>query len=154
MFKTLAITAILFTCGFAVNAQDTKNTDPNAPEIVFEKDVHDFGNIEFGGDGTYAFRFTNTGKDPLVISDAKGSCGCTVPKYPKEPILKGQSNVINVSYDTKRVGPFTKTVTVNSNAKSSVKVITIKGNVLAKEQLEEMTPFKSTNEMAPVEKTN
>ena len=154
MLKTLALTAILFTGGLAVKAQDAKVADPNAPEIVFEKEVHDFGNIEYGGDGTYSFRFTNTGKDPLVISDAKGSCGCTVPKWPKEPVLKGQSNVINVSYDTKRPGPFTKTVTINSNAKSSVKVITIKGNVLAKEQLEEMTPFKTTNEMVPTEKTN
>lgn len=154
MLKRLAIAALLFTGGYCVKAQEAKTADPNAPEIVFEKEVHDFGNIEFGGDGTYAFRFTNTGKDPLVISDAKGSCGCTVPKWPKDPVLKGQSNAINVSYDTKRVGPFTKTVTINSNAKSAVKVLTIKGNVLAKEQLEEITPFRTTNEMSPVEKTN
>jgi hypothetical protein len=154
MLKTLAISAFLLTCTLKVSAQENKPADPNAAEIIFEKETHDFGNIDFGGDGTYSFRFTNTGKEPLLISDAKGSCGCTVPKWPKDPVLKGQSNVIAVSYDTKRVGPFTKTVTINSNAKSSVKVLTIKGNVLSKEQLEEATPFKSNNGMSPLEKTN
>lgn len=154
MFKSVVFSAFLLGLVFSAKAQDNKAANPSQAEIVFEKETHDFGNIEFGGDGTYAFRFTNTGKEPLVISDAKGSCGCTVPKWPKEPVMKGQSNAINVSYDTKRVGPFTKTVTINSNAKSAVKVLTIKGNVLAKEQVEDVMPLKSNNGMSPLEKTN
>jgi hypothetical protein len=87
----------------------------------------------------------------LVITDAKGSCGCTVPKWPKEPIMKGQSNYINVSYDTKRPGPFTKTVTITSNAGSGSKVLTIKGNVKSQEQTEDATPIKKSSGMSPME---
>jgi hypothetical protein len=102
----------------------------------------------------YDFKFTNTGKSPLVISSAKGSCGCTVPNWPKEPVKKGESGAINVSYDTKRVGPFTKTVTINSNAKTAVKVITIKGKVMTKEETESMTPFNRGDKSGmPLENT-
>ena len=101
-------------------------------EMSFEKDVHDFGTIENGANGTYDFKFKNSGTEPLIITDAKGSCGCTVPTYPKNiPIKPGESQTIKVTYDTKRAGNFTKTVTINSNAKVPQKVITIKGNVLA-----------------------
>jgi hypothetical protein len=99
-------------------------------EITFEKEMHDFGTIEFAGNGTYEFKFKNTGKEPLIITDAKGSCGCTVPIFPKNvPIKPGESQVIKVTYDTKRAGNFTKTVTIHSNAKTSEKIITIKGHV-------------------------
>lgn len=148
-FLLLAAT-ICFTLANAQTDKD-KSADPNAAEITFETETHDFGTIDFGGDGTYAFKFTNTGKDPLVITDAKGSCGCTVPKWPKEPVLKGQSNNINVSYDTKRVGPFTKTVTVTSNAKTATRVLTIKGVVKSQEQTEDQTPVMKSNGMAPFE---
>jgi hypothetical protein len=136
------------------NAQTDKTkaaVSAEGAEITFETEIHDFGTIDYAGDATYAFRFTNTGKDPLVISDAKGSCGCTVPKWPKEPILKGQSNVINVSYDTKRVGPFTKTVTVSSNGKTSSKLLTIKGVVKSQEQTEDQTPLMKSNGLTPFE---
>ncbi|MEP7262953.1 MAG: DUF1573 domain-containing protein [Bacteroidota bacterium] len=148
-FLFLAAT-ICFTLANAQTDKD-KSADPNAPEITFETETHDYGTIDFGADGTYAFKFTNTGKDPLVITDAKGSCGCTVPKWPKEPVLKGQSNNINVSYDTKRVGPFTKTVTVTSNAKTTTRVLTIKGVVKSQEQTEDQTPVMKSNGMAPFE---
>lgn len=147
---------LLFTATFLINVANAqeKAADPNAAEITFETDVHDYGTIDFGADGTYAFKFTNTGKDPLVITAAKGSCGCTVPKWPNEPILKGQSNFINVSYDTKRPGPFTKTVTVTSNAKSATKVLTIKGVVKSQEQTEDQTPVMKGNGMAPFENSS
>jgi hypothetical protein len=113
-------------------------------EIAFEKDVHDFGTIEQGANGTYEFKFKNTGKEPLIISNAQGSCGCTVPVWPKEPVKPFESSVIKVTYDTKRVGAFTKTVTLSSNAKSTpTKVITIKGVVNAK-PVEETMPIKKT----------
>ncbi len=105
-------------------------TNGSLAEMTFETDVHDFGTIEYAGNGTYEFKFKNTGKEPLIISNAKGSCGCTVPTYPKDvPIKPGESNVIKVTYDTKRAGNFTKTVTITSNAKTSEKVISIKGVV-------------------------
>ena len=116
-------------------AQETvKATAPAAQksqaEMTFETDMHDFGTIEYAGNGTYEFKFVNTGKEPLIISDAKGSCGCTVPTYPKNtPIKPGASEVIKVTYDTKRAGNFTKTVTIHSNATSGDKVLTIKGHV-------------------------
>jgi hypothetical protein len=160
MMKSIYAMAVMMMFGTAVFAQDAQKTesapaaaaDPNAPEIVFEKEVHDFGTIEYGGNGTYDFKFTNTGKSPLIISNARGSCGCTVPKWPKEPVAKGQSGVINVQYDTKRPGPFTKTVTITSNAKTENKVITIKGVVESAEQSESTVPVKKENTSGPVEK--
>jgi hypothetical protein len=78
-----------------------------------------YGTIEQSSTGVRFFKFSNTGQAPLVISNAKGSCGCTVPSYPKEPIMPGASGYIKVKYDTKRVGPFTKYVTLTTNAKSN-----------------------------------
>lgn len=137
-----------------VPATETKAAadNPNAPEITFETDVHDYGTIKQAADGNCEFKFTNTGKEPLIISNAVGSCGCTVPTYPKEPILKGQSAVIKVHYDTKRVGGFTKNVTITSNAKTGTKVLTIKGTVEATEQATDQTvPLKKDNGAAPLE---
>lgn len=99
-------------------------------EMTFDTDIHDFGTIDYAGNGTYEFKFKNSGTEPLIISDAKGSCGCTVPTYPKNiPIKPGETQFVKVTYDTKRAGSFTKTVTINSNAKTPQKVITIKGIV-------------------------
>ena len=103
----LFLGAVAFT---SVNAQVA------GAEVTFEKDVHDYGTVKQGGNGECEFKFTNTGTEPLIISDAKGSCGCTVPEWPKTPIKPGESAVIKVKYDTKRVGPINKNVTVTSNA--------------------------------------
>jgi hypothetical protein len=126
----------------ATKTDAVQKDNPNAPEITFESEVHDYGTIKQGADGTCEFKFKNTGKEPLIISNAKGSCGCTVPTWPKEPIMKGQTGVIKVHYDTKRVGAFTKTVTLNSNAKSETKVLTIKGLVEASDESTEAVPLK------------
>lgn len=116
-------------------------------EMTFENDVHDFGTIEYAGNGTYEFKFKNSGSEPLIISDAKGSCGCTVPTYPKNvPIKPGETQVIKVTYDTKRPGSFTKTVSINSNAKTPQKVITIKGVVQAAPPAEEAFPANGKKE--------
>lgn len=155
MKKQLFSILILGLMATGLKAQDdTKKTtvaNPNAAEISFEKDVHDYGTIPYGGNGTYEFKFSNSGKEPLIISNARGSCGCTVPSWPKEPILKGHTGVISVHYDTKRPGPFTKTVTVSSNGISAEKVLTIKGVVESKEQTESGTPVKKDNGMTPKE---
>lgn len=90
-----------------------------AQEIKFDSEKIDYGTIDKGADGVRNFKFTNTGNAPLLITAAKGSCGCTVPQYPKEPIMPGQTANIEVKYDTNRVGAFTKYVTLTTNAKNN-----------------------------------
>lgn len=100
------------------------------PAISMDKEVHDYGDVPYGGDGTCTFVVTNTGTEPLIISQCKGSCGCTVPKCDQNPIAPGATSIITVKYDTKRPGPINKSVTVNSNAVNEpVKVVRIKGTV-------------------------
>jgi len=99
-------------------------------KIDFLKEVHDYGNIKYGANGTCTFEFKNSGNAPLIISKATGSCGCTVPSWPKEPIAPGAKGEITVKYDTKRPGPITKSVTITSNAVNDPnKVVRIKGTV-------------------------
>lgn len=107
-------------------------------EIKFEETVHDYGKIEYKGNGTTQFVYTNVGDKPLVITKAKGSCGCTVPTFSREPLMPGAKDSITVKYDTKRPGNFSKSITVTSNSvvgnKSSDAglkrtMLKIKGNV-------------------------
>ncbi len=110
--------------------QKVKPADnPNAPEITFQKVIHDYGTIAKGANGTCEFIFKNTGKEPLILSRPRSNCGCTVPTYPREPILPGKTGAIKVIYDTKRMGPINKSVTVFSNAKNNPVVLRIKGMV-------------------------
>lgn len=98
--------------------------------IAFKKMEHDFGNIKQESENPYEFEFTNTGKNPLIITDAKGSCGCTVPEYPKEPIAPGASSKIRVVYSPgKQEGQQTKNVTITANTEPAQTVISIKANV-------------------------
>lgn len=98
-------------------------------KIEFKNETIDYGEIEKGSDGVRVFEFTNNGDAPLVISDVKSSCGCTIPKKPKEPIMPGKTGEIEVKYDTNRVGPIRKAITVISNADTPTKVLKIKGTV-------------------------
>ena len=119
------------------NAQDVKKDDTSqkneveTPEssnatIDFESKVIDYGTIEYNSDGARKFIFTNNGTDPLQIKSARGSCGCTVPTWPKEPIAPGETAEIGVKYATNRVGPFTKTITLSTNASKKPVILTIK----------------------------
>ena len=99
-------------------------------KIEFKTDVIDYGTIEKGSNGVRVFEFTNTGDAPLVISNVKSTCGCTVPKKPKGPIMPGESGEIEVKYDTKRVNPIRKTITVFSNAETPTVALKIKGLVI------------------------
>jgi len=100
-------------------------------KIEFAKETHDYGKIKNGADPYCSFEFKNTGDAPLIISDAKGSCGCTVPEWPKEPIAPGAKAIIKVRYDTKREGVISKNVTIMSNAVNAPeKVIYITGEVI------------------------
>jgi len=97
--------------------------------MTFTETVHDYGTIKKDSDGSYEFKFTNTGNEPLILSKPRSNCGCTVPEWPQEPIMPGQSNVIKVTYNTKILGPINKQVTILSNASNSPVVLQIKGNV-------------------------
>jgi hypothetical protein len=131
----LSFILVIFSA-FTLKAQDNAAAavpvNPNAPEISFDKTVHDYGTIVQGADGTCEFKFTNTGKEPLILNKPVSSCGCTVPTWPQEPILPGKGDVIKVTYATHNVGPINKTVTVTSNAKTNRIVLSIKGTVTAK----------------------
>lgn len=110
-------------------------------QMKFESKVMDYGEISKGSDPLRKFAFVNTGTEPLVIKTAKGSCGCTVPDYPHDPIMPGESGVIDVRYDTNRIGQFQKTVTLSTNAGDEKIVLTIKGKVNQVAQ-EESVPEK------------
>lgn len=127
MKKLLAITVFVLA-GFAT-AQAQKTA-----KMEFKSETIDYGEIKKGSDGVRVFEFTNTGDAPLVIEDVKSSCGCTVPTKPEKPILPGETGKIEVKYDTNRVGPIRKTVTVYSNAEEPVKALKIKGTVLEETQ--------------------
>lgn len=136
---------------FSQAEQPTTVADnPNAPVITFENTTHDYGTVAYGGDGVCFFKFTNTGKEPLILQQPQSSCGCTVPSWPKEPVLPGESNEIKVTYNTKKVGPINKTVTVRSNAKNNNVVLRITGKV--EQDQSQQVPEKTTNEATPVNK--
>ncbi len=128
MKKIILAIALLFSVLFVVAQEEAKKA--NGPEITFKETVHDYGTIYVDGDGAYDFEFTNTGNEPLILSKPRSSCGCTVPSWPKEPILPGETNTIKVTYNTHKAGPFNKTVTVYSNSATSANVmLRIKGKV-------------------------
>lgn len=124
-------------------ATTSATTDPG---YKFDQVVHDYGTIKKGADPYCEFKLTNTSKQPLVIKEAKGSCGCTVPEYPKEPIMPGKSVTIKVRYDTNRVGPFEKQVTVTFEGKDTPAVLKIKGVV---EATPAETPFPGPGQQTP-----
>lgn len=99
-------------------------------KIEFKTDVIDYGTIEKGANGVRVFEFTNTGNAPLIISNVKSTCGCTVPKKPEGPIMPGETGEISVKYDTNRVNPIRKTITVTSNAETPTVALKIKGLVV------------------------
>ncbi|QNR23996.1 DUF1573 domain-containing protein [Croceimicrobium hydrocarbonivorans] len=114
------------------NQEISVNVDPNAklPEFKFEKENHDFGTIEEGTLAKYDFEFTNTGEAPLIISNASGSCGCTVPQWPREPIAPGETGIIHVEFNSNgRPGNQAKTVTLNANTVPNKKILRINAMV-------------------------
>ncbi|PWG79582.1 DUF1573 domain-containing protein [Pararcticibacter amylolyticus] len=100
------------------------------PEFKFEKETNDFGKIAQGKPVTYEFKFTNIGEQPLILSDVQSSCGCTVPKFTRVPVKKGDSGVITVTFNAAAPGSFNKLLTIKSNAKTPVKYLYIKGEVV------------------------
>ena len=125
MKNLLAALALVAFGALQANAQ----TAPEGPVMTFEQTTIDYGTIFQGAEPLRQFKFTNTGNEPLIIKDARGSCGCTVPTYPKEPVMPGESATIDVRYDTQRIGQFSKTVTLTTNEAAESRTLTIQGDV-------------------------
>ncbi|GAA4812352.1 DUF1573 domain-containing protein [Litoribaculum gwangyangense] len=119
--KQLITILFIGLISFSLNAQ---------AKIEFKTETIDYGTIEKGANGVRVFEFTNTGNEPLIVSKVTSSCGCTVPNWSKDPILPGKTGQIEVKYDTNRVMPIRKTITVISNADKPTVALKIKGEVV------------------------
>jgi len=130
IFTILGIVVLFaaMSCSQTSKKEKTKNI---GAKIEFETSEHDYGMLAYKADGTYEFVFKNTGKEPLVLKNVRSSCGCTVPEWPKEPIKKGETGKIKVSYNTHVTGNFSKTISVFSNASEKPVILVIKGKVEA-----------------------
>lgn len=113
-------------------ASATANNTPQAAQVEVIDKTYNFGSVQDGAIVEYSYRFKNTGTTPLIINSATGSCGCTVPEKPEQPILPGETGFIKVKFDSKgRVGATHKTVTVTSNAQPEFPVLELTGDVTA-----------------------
>lgn len=111
------------------NGQVISNAD--APIMTFAEMEHDFGDIKPGAVVKHTFTFKNTGKSPLIISNASATCGCTVPEWPKEPVAPGAEGKIDVQFDSHgKSGQVSKTITIEANTQPSTNQIAIKTNIL------------------------
>jgi len=140
MKKIILLSAFAMFGIFNISAQTSvtgslteSSINGNSAIITFDKLVHDYGSITKGADGNCEFTFTNTGKEPLILSNVSTTCGCTVPEWPKEPILPGKTGTIKVNYTkTNIIGNISKQVTVISNANNGNIVLSLKGVVVEK----------------------
>ena len=103
----------------------------SGPKMVFDNTTVDYGDIKKGSEPLRTASFTNKGNEPLVIKNARGSCGCTVPTWPKEPIMPGEKGVIEIRYDTQREGAINKTVKIQTNEGEEEVTLFVKGNISA-----------------------
>jgi len=126
--KNLIIICLLSIFSTSVFAQNTV-AENNAPIFKFEAKEVDYGVVERDSEGLKVYKFTNIGKSPLIISKVTGSCGCTVPSTPKEPIMPGASAEIQVKYDTHKTGKISKSITIFSNAQRPTIKISVRGFV-------------------------
>ena len=134
-FTVAALVAlVLFAGGCADDPQDKARK--RGQEIWFEEQIHDFGEIQKDGDGSWSFAFTNLGEEAIVINRVRSTCGCTVPQWPKEPIEPGASSEISILYDTSKTGTFLKSIIVYSSAANSPVKLQIRGRVVAAEHSE------------------
>lgn len=140
MKALLVLGCSLLTLGTFAQKTETKPKEEKVKEVKAEKPVVVFKTliierpaIPYGSEETFDFEFKNNGKEPLMITDVRASCGCTTPQKPTEAVQKGKSDKIVVKYDTKRQGEFTKTITVTTNVQTEPIILTIKGKVLPPE---------------------
>lgn len=133
--RNLAVLVIFFlatTMSFAQVSAAAGATEASPDMAIFEWDAaaHDFGKIKQGVPVTHEFKFTNTGKTPLVITNVQASCGCTTPAWSKDPIPPGGQGFIKATYNAAAMGGFNKTVTVMANVENGFKQLSIKGEVV------------------------
>ncbi len=137
-----------------VKPQPRLQFNPEAGKFRFEEETHDFGEVVDGPPVECDFEFRNVGKNPIIISEAHGSCGCTVPNWPKDPILPKHKAVIHVTYNTKgRVGPINKDVIITSNAQQNPMKLHLTGYVKPRPE-EERKPVPPPPPPPPPEKNN
>lgn len=134
LFLSLAAAAMLMACHHTdpadASAAGTSANAADAPVMTFEKDTHDFGKILPGQKVTYEFKFTNTGKTPLIITDAKASCGCTTPSWPHKPVRPGESAGIEVIFDsTGKMGLQDKQIVITANTRPAQNIVHLIGEV-------------------------
>lgn len=121
---------LLFTLFLGISVAASAQSKP--AEFKFDKESHDFGKIPLNKPATIEFKFTNIGDQPLIITKVETTCGCTVPEYTQTPVKKGDAGVIKVTYNpTGTALPFSKSITITSNAKTPTKVLYIKGETVA-----------------------
>jgi Protein of unknown function (DUF1573) len=127
MKKIMLICAVIIGFAFTASAQDNEKA-----EFKFNEEKHDFGKIPQGTPVTTVFEFTNVGKNPLILTDVKPTCGCTIADYTKTPVKSGEKGVIKITYNAAAIAPFNKTIVVTSNAKTPTKYLNIVGEVIPK----------------------
>lgn len=149
MKKLFSIIALVTVALTAIQAQELTEANPNAPEFKWVEETHDFGSIAQGIPVTNKFVFENVGKEPLIVSNVQKTCGCTVTDWTKEPVMPGQKGFVAAEYNAAKEGPFTKAITVQSNAKTPNVKLYFKGTVEKSEQTgsvpEQKTIFNSDN---------
>jgi hypothetical protein len=127
MKKILMICAVVLGFAFTASAQDSEKAD-----FKFNEEKHDFGKIPQGTPVTTVFEFTNIGKEPLILTEVRPTCGCTIADYTKTPVKSGEKGLIKITYNAAVAAPFNKTIVVTSNAKTPQKYLNIVGEVVAK----------------------
>ena len=127
MKKLMLIFAVILGFAFTASAQDNEKA-----EFKFNEEKHDFGKVPQGTPVTTVFEFTNIGKEPLILTDVKPTCGCTIADYTKTPVKSGEKGIIKITYNAQVVAPFNKTIVVTSNAKTPTKYLNIVGEVVQK----------------------
>jgi hypothetical protein len=130
MKKIMMICAVFL--GLAFTANTAMAQDDTKAEFKFTEEKHDFGKIPQGTPVTTVFEFTNVGQEPLILTDVRPTCGCTIADYTKTPVLKNGKGTIKITYNAAVASAFNKTIVVTSNAKTPTKYITIVGEVVAK----------------------
>jgi Protein of unknown function (DUF1573) len=127
MKKILLICAVILGFAFTASAQDSEKA-----EFKFNEEKHDFGKIPQGTPVTTIFTFTNIGKEPLILTEVRPTCGCTIADYTKTPVKNGETGTIKITYNAAVAAPFNKTIVVTSNAKTPQKYLNIVGEVVVK----------------------
>jgi hypothetical protein len=131
----IAATMFMAACNSNGNVADNgsaSSATADKPVMKFEKETHDFGKIATGSKVTYEFKFTNTGKSPLIIKDAIASCGCTKPEWPSAPIKPGENGVIKVTFNSAgKMGLQDKQITITANTNPAQNLVHLIGEVTA-----------------------